>query len=192
MEKRVSVDMVGTIMLKFFDSGCGAANLGCSRLSSRLFRLRLCRAVTLFCSVAGIAGATEFSIQIAGPVAAQTYKMKSSAFVFRALGCDAPAMPEVTATAEGLVAGQRRSMPLKVSPAQTPGVFGIFRQWPEEGVWIVSLAGSCSSKSASVLVATDGKGFVRESSVFFARPATESDIEAALKTARKKPDASND
>ena len=103
MEERVSLDMVGTPMLKFF-----------------VF-------VALVCSTAV---AEEFSIQVAGPVAAQTYQMKSSAFVFRALGCEAPAKLEVTATAEGLVQGQRRSMPLRVSPAQTAGVFGSFASGP--------------------------------------------------------------
>lgn len=146
----------------------------------------------LLCLQAGILAAQEFSIQIASPVAAQTYRMKSSAFVFRALGCEAPAKAEVTASAEGLVQGQRRSVPVKVQEAQTPGVFGIFRQWPDEGVWIVSLAGRCGPKSASVLVATDGTGLIRESSIFLARPAAESDIVAALKAPRKKTDSAND
>jgi hypothetical protein len=148
--------------------------------------------VALVCLQAGLLAAEGFSIQIASPVAAQTYRMKSSAFVFRTLGCGAPAKPEVTAVAEGLVLGQRRSVPLKVQEAQTPGVFGIFRQWPDEGVWIVNLAGSCGQKSASVLVATDGTGLIRESSVFLARPATELDIESALKTPRKKSGSAND
>jgi hypothetical protein len=143
-------------------------------------------------SMAGIAAAEEFSIQVAGPLAAQTYQMKSSAFVFRALGCNAPAKLEVTASAEGLVQGQRRSLPLKVSPAQTAGVFGIFRQWADEGVWIVNLAGRCAAKSATALVATDAKGFIRDSSIFLPRAATEADIEASLKALRKKSESAND
>jgi hypothetical protein len=148
--------------------------------------------LALFYLQAGLLAAEGFSIQIASPVAAQTYRMKSSAFVFRALGCEAPAKPEVTATAEGMVLGQRRSVPLKVQEAQTPGVFGIFRQWPDEGVWIVNLAGRCGPKSTSVLVATNGTGFIRESSIFLPRPATESDIEGALKAPRKKSETAND
>src|SRR5215213_8449504 len=115
----------------------------------------------LFCSQAVMAAAEEFSIQIANPLAAQTYHMKSSAFVFRTTGCEAPANPEVTASAEGLVSGSRRTVGVKVQAAQTPGVFGIFRQWPDEGVWIVHLSGRCGPRTASVLVATDAKGFIR-------------------------------
>ena len=147
--------------------------------------------VVLF-SLAGIAAAADFSIQIANPLAAQTYHMKSSAFVFRAVGCESPAQPEVSASAEGLVLGQRRTVAVKVQAAQAPGVFGIFRQWPDEGVWIVHLSGRCGPKSASVLVATDAKGFLRDSSIFLTRPAMESDIQAALKAPRKKPDSAHD
>jgi hypothetical protein len=132
------------------------------------------------------ATAEEFAIQIANPVAAQSYQMKRSAFVFRTSGCVAPAKPEVTAVAEGRVLGNRRSLPLKVVPASTPGVYGVFREWPEEGVWIVNLTARCSSATAGVLVATDGKTFIREASVFLSHKATEPEIEAALKNAPHK------
>jgi hypothetical protein len=83
--------------------------------------------------------------------------MKRSAFVFRTTGCAAPAKPEVTVVTEGQVSGARRSVPLKVVPASTPGVFGVFRQWPEEGVWIVNLTARCESTTIGSLVATDGR-----------------------------------
>jgi hypothetical protein len=130
--------------------------------------------------------AEEFSIQIASPVAAQSYQMKRSAFVFRAVGCPAPTKPEVSATAEGRIDGQRRSVPLKVLPAPTPAVFGIFRDWPNEGVWIVNITGHCASTTASALVATDAKGFIRESSVIFPRAATPAEIDAALSQLSRK------
>jgi hypothetical protein len=154
--------------------------------------LNLVIVVVLFCLQAVNLTAEDFSIQIASPVAAQTYNMKSSAFVFRTIGCQAPGKPEVAASAEGIVFGQRRSIPIKVQAAQTPGVFGIFRQWPDEGVWIVNLSGSCGVRSASVLVSTDAKGFIRHSSIFLPRHAAESDIQAALKAPRKKADSAND
>jgi hypothetical protein len=129
----------------------------------------------------GISPAQEFSIQIAGPVAAQNYQVKSSAFVFRTTGCAEPAKPVVTAKAEGKVSGERRSIPLKVAQVPTPGVYAVFRQWPAEGTWIVNITGYCGSASTAALVATSAKGFVRESSKFFPRSATESEIESALK-----------
>jgi hypothetical protein len=127
--------------------------------------------------------AEDFAIQIAGPVAAQSYQMKRSTFVFRITGCVAPAKPEITAVAEGRVLGSRHSLPLKVVPAPTPGVYGVFREWPEEGAWIVNLTARCASATASALVATDGKSFIREASTFLSHRATESEIEAAVKKA---------
>jgi hypothetical protein len=132
---------------------------------------------------AAVAYAESLAIQIAAPVAAQSFQTKRSTFVFRTTGCAAPAKPEVTATAEGRVANQRRSLPLKLVAASTPGVYGIFREWPVEGVWIVNLTATCSSETAAALVATDGKSFIRESSTFLSRRATEPEIEAALKNA---------
>jgi len=126
--------------------------------------------------------AADFAIQVASPVAAQSYQMKRSSFVFRTTGCAAP-KPEVTATAEGRVLRKRHSLPLKVVPASTSGVYGIFRQWPEEGLWIVNITARCASATAGALVATDGKSFIRESSTFLKRAAAEADIEAALKSA---------
>ena len=130
--------------------------------------------------------AQEFSIQIASPVAAQSYQMKRSAFVFRAVGCAAPTKPEVSAKAEGLIDGQRRSIRLKIMPAPAPAVFGIFREWPNEGVWIVNITGRCSSASASALVATDNNGFIRDSSAFFPRAATPTEIETSLNRLSRK------
>ncbi|HYP06283.1 MAG TPA: hypothetical protein VER03_08595 [Bryobacteraceae bacterium] len=135
---------------------------------------------------AGVAGAQEFSIQFASPVAAQSYRMKQSAFVFRTLGCADPSTPEVAAIAEGLVNYQRRSVPLKILPAQTPNVYGIFREWPSEGAWVVSLKAKCGAKSAGAIVVTDEKGgFAREASTVLNHAPTAAEVEAALKSGKK-------
>lgn len=133
--------------------------------------------------VLGVA-AQDFSIQIASPVAAQSHQMKRSAFVFRTVGC-ADAKPEVSATAEGRVEGQRRSVPLKVVPAPTANVFAISREWPNQGVWIVNIKARCASRAAGALVATDAKGIVRESSTILDHTATEAEIEASLNSGKK-------
>ena len=135
---------------------------------------------------AGQLYAEDFAIQIASPVAAQSYQMKRSAFVFRTTGCTASSRPEVTATAEGLISAKRRTLPLKVTAAPTSGVYGVFREWPEEGLWIVNITAHCATATAGALVATNGKTFVRESSVFLTRQANERDIESALKAAPRE------
>jgi hypothetical protein len=135
--------------------------------------------------------AESLQIQIASPVAAQMYQMKRSAFVFRTSGCPPEAKPEFSATAEGKVDGQRRSLVLKVVTGSPPNVFGIFREWPAQGVWVVNLKARCASQTAGALVATDAAGLVRESSSILDHHATEADIQAALERG-KKIDTRND
>lgn len=123
-----------------------------------------------------------FSIQIASAVAGQTFHVKSAAFVFRSQGCVDPAKMEVTGRAEGRVNGQRRTMPLRIVAAQTPGVFAVNREWPSDGVWVISLAAKCAAASAGALVVPGERGPNREASKFFPRAATEAEIDAALRT----------
>ena len=54
----------------------------------------------------GQALAEAFSFEIASPVAAQDFRFKSAAFVFRTTGCPEPAKAEITATGEGLAGGE--------------------------------------------------------------------------------------
>ena len=129
--------------------------------------------------------AQEFSIQIASPVAVQSQQMKRSAFVFRTSGCMTDNKPDFSATAEGRVAGQRRSLPLKVFPAATANAFGIYREWPDQGVWIVSIKARCASRSVGALVATDAKGIVRDLSKVLDHPPTDAEIEASLNSGKK-------
>jgi hypothetical protein len=129
--------------------------------------------------------AADFSIQFASPVAAQSYRMKQSAFVFRTLGCLEEAKLDVSATAEGLVNGQRRSMALKVAPAPTPAVYGIFREWPNEGLWVVNITARCGAQSAGAIVTTNDKGFVRETSKTLDHAASRDEIETTLKAGKK-------
>ena len=64
------------------------------------------------CAMAAFAG--DFTFTIGSPVAAQDFRAKVAAFVFRTQGCADPAKSRISATAEGLVKGARRSVALKV------------------------------------------------------------------------------
>ena len=50
-----------------------------------------------------------------------------------------------------------------------------------EGVWVVSLTGKYHDATTSAIVPIGAKGFLRESSKFFPRAATEAEIEGTLK-----------
>ncbi|HUD98940.1 MAG TPA: hypothetical protein VMR62_05160 [Bryobacteraceae bacterium] len=122
-----------------------------------------------------------FTFAIGSPVASQDFHFKAAVFVFRTEGCSEGAKAQVSATAEGIVKGERRSIVLNVLPGNKPGVFGIYQSWPAEGQWLVDLRGTCADLSAGAIVPIGPKGFVREASKFFSRPATDSEIDASLK-----------
>ena len=132
-------------------------------------------------AMAALVMAEGFTFIIGGPVASQDFHLKAAAFVFRTEGCTDPAKPQVSATAEGIVKGERRSVILRVMPGIKPGVYAVYQNWPPEGQWVVSLKGACGDLSAGAIVPIGPKGFVRESSKFFPRPATDSEIETSLK-----------
>jgi hypothetical protein len=133
------------------------------------------------CAVAALALAEGFTFTIGNPVASQDYRTKTAAFVFRTEGCADPAKSQISGTAEGLVKGARRTLALKVLATSKPGVYAVDQNWPPEGSWVVSLKGSCNSANAGALVPIGPRGFIRESSKFFARPATDAEIETSLK-----------
>lgn len=46
----------------------------------------------------------------------------------------------VRGSAEGLVAGQRRSISLELTRTSRPGVYALRKQWPTDGVWTLLLS----------------------------------------------------
>jgi hypothetical protein len=48
----------------------------------------------------------------------------------------------VTGTAEGIVAGERRSVTLKLGGTSRTGVYALKKQWPSEGTWVLFITAS--------------------------------------------------
>jgi hypothetical protein len=63
-----------------------------------------------------------------------------------------PQQLAVTATAEGLVRGERRSVKLDVNNTSRAGVFAIKKQWPSEGVWTLVIMSRDGQGVATALV----------------------------------------
>jgi hypothetical protein len=144
--------------------------------------------IALYATAGALALAQPFAFrfEIGSPVASQDFHAKSAAFVFRTAGCPEPEKAHVSATAEGLVNGARRSIALQVSPANTrPGVYAVFQMWPPEGQWVVNIKGTCGNAAAGAVIPIGPKGFIRDLSKFFPRPASDAEIDAALKTVPK-------
>lgn len=55
--------------------------------------------------------------------------------VVRTYRCGTPSSFTVLGTAEGVVDGQRKTIPLTIARASEEGVFTVARQWPAEGKW---------------------------------------------------------
>jgi hypothetical protein len=140
-------------------------------------------AALLIAQIARPAAAQDFALQVGPPVAGNGQGAKSSLLVVRPSGCVNPATVQITATAEGIVDGARRSIPLRLTPMPTPGVHAIAKEWPNGGVWIMSLAGTCAGKTAGVIVSLGESGeYHRDAVKHLAHAATASEIDASLRT----------
>lgn len=76
-----------------------------------------------------------------------------------------PTALRVSATAEGLVGGERRTIRLAVDATSRPAVFAIRKQWPSEGVWTLVIASREGESVATALVEIDATGEVSRVSV---------------------------
>jgi hypothetical protein len=132
--------------------------------------------------LAVLAMAGGFTFEIGSPVAAQVPAAKTAAFAFRAQGCSEPSKSQITAGAEGIVHGTRRSAALNVAAMEKPGVYAVFQTWGSEGRWVIVLKGVCGPETAGAIVPIGPKGFIRESAKFFSRPATAAEVDASLKS----------
>lgn len=105
------------------------------------------------------------------------------------------ATPKITATAEGMRAGQRVQQPVEVTKSATAGRYGVTKQWEAGTPWVLVFSveqadhGDFGPVSALVKVDATGKVIGAESLMQtnargdrFGRKATEADIAAALKS----------
>ncbi len=143
--------------------------------------------VVLFAlSFTALAGGFQLSVEF--PNSADP-EMEDAALVIRTFGCQIPADANVTATAEGMLRGERQSLPLELR-ATSKGVYTVRQQWPSEGRWVVAITGNYHGITSSLLVDTgrDGKieaNFLKEGKQSrvrrVARKFTPSEIVDALK-----------
>ena len=147
--------------------------------------LKMPRFVVIACAAMQLALAAEFTFSIANPVAAQDFRFKTAAFVFRTEGCADSVKPQIGGTAEGLANGVRSSVALKVVETSKPGVYAVVQNWPGEGAWVVALKGACADANAGAIVPIGPHGFIRESAKFYPRPAAKAEIEQSLKALAK-------
>ena len=122
-----------------------------------------------------------FFLQIGNPEASPEAR-KAGAFVtVKAWGCHHPATATVTATAIGVVNGQRREIPLQVTRLSGAGMFAITQQWPKEGKWVIRLVGHNGEQFTNTLVGAGPRGVERARFKEDMHPFVAADIDAMLR-----------
>ena len=125
--------------------------------------------------------AEELRLSVGNPIAGREPNMKGSAFVVRFEGCPEPDKARIVATAEGIVDGARRSMPVHTIALKTPGVYAIPREWSDRGVWVVTLTGTYKGQTAGAIVPLGPRGLIREDVWLRGAAPASGDVEALLR-----------
>jgi hypothetical protein len=120
-------------------------------------------------------------LQLGNPSASPEAVKAGAVLTVKAAGCHDPAAATLTATAVGTVNGQRREIPLKVTPLSEPGMFAISQQWPREGKWVIDLVARNEQQFTNTLVTAGPDGVDRGSAKTNLKQFTPADVEAMLK-----------
>lgn len=92
-------------------------------------------------------------ISIEYPVNPYDASTRGAYLVVHAFHHGTPVGLPVSGTAEGIVDGARRSVPLTFAATSRAGVYTLARQWPNEGTWtlLVSVAQGANDKVTAVV-----------------------------------------
>jgi len=101
----------------------------------------------------------------------------------RTYRCGTPSSFTVVGTAEGVVGGARKTIPLALARAGEEGVFTVARQWPAEGKWALVFTVE-GSHAVSTLVELEPGAAIRvaRQRTSYEKP-TPSDVHAVLASA---------
>src|SRR5580658_2394843 len=123
------------------------------------------RKVILMLAASSILSAEDFSLTIGSPVAAGVAtKIKGGVFAVRLEQCENTAKSQIVGTAEGVVGGARKTVPLQLVSTASPNVYVVPETWSNEGAWVVSLKATCVNAKAGAIVPIGPAGFIREAS----------------------------
>lgn len=137
--------------------------------------------VTLMLACAGQMLAGGFWLQLGNPEANPAAGKMSAVLTVKAVGCNDPATAKVTATAVGMVNGQRRTIPLELQPLGEPGAYALSQQWPKEGKWVIQLVGKKDDLLTYAMVGAGPGGVDRLHAKVDAKAFAASDVDAMLK-----------
>ena len=113
----------------------------------------------LLLAISSSAFAGGFQLSVETPSSSSDAQMKDVVLIARTFGCHQPADAKLSATAEGLVNGARKSVALELRSIE-PGVYAIKQQWPSEGTWVLAITAGYSGMTSSALIELGPKGKV--------------------------------
>ena len=116
-------------------------------------------ALVLALGTVSTALAGGFAISVDSPANATDPRLKNAALILKPVGCIVPAQARLSARAEGIVNGRRRTIPLRLDKAG-PALYGLRQQWPKEGHWLVVASGLAAGRTTHVLIRTEPGGKV--------------------------------
>lgn len=98
---------------------------------------------------------------LGNPEASPEARAMHAVLTVKLAGCHEPEKAGVTARAIGVVNGERREIPLKLS-SLAPGFYGLAQQWPAEGRWVIEIVAVNGGAVTSALVPAGPRGVDRE------------------------------
>jgi|ERR1035438_10252769 hypothetical protein len=132
-------------------------------------------------ALAGSLYAGGFYLQLGNPEASPEARKLNAVVTVKSAGCVKPNESKISATAIGIVNGERREIALKLDPLSTAGMFAITQQWPKQGRWVIRLEATNGSLFTSLLASTGPDGVDRYHFVSAHQQFGTADIEAMLR-----------
>jgi len=122
-------------------------------------------------------------LEVGNPSANPEALAKHAVLVARITACHSPEKTTVTATAEGVVNGMRKSIPLKVIRLSTAGTFAVTHEWPEQGTWAVKMIATnpdYKDYATSVVAPMEKDGVQLTAVKHYFHAATDAEVVASL------------
>lgn len=138
--------------------------------------------VFLMMAMALPAMAGGFFIELAAPTA-KIGAPQGTVAVAHLVGCHQAERGKLTATAEGIVDGKRKSAPVTLTPLATPGMYAVQANNLPEGQWALHLTATHPEveSGTTTLVRIDGKQYHRGSAKQMPRKASASEVDDFLR-----------
>lgn len=122
-------------------------------------------------------------LEVGTPATNQEALAQHAVLVAWTTACHTPEKTTITATAEGVVNGMRKSIPLKVIPLSAPGIFALTREWPNGGTWAIKMVATnpeYKDYATSAVVPIQNNAAQLDAAKRYSHAPTETELSASL------------